>query len=33
MGPPGTYTVRLRVGDQTLTTAVVVLEDIWMDKR
>jgi len=33
MVPPGTYTVRLRVGDQTLTTAVVVLEDIWMDKR
>ena len=31
--PPGTYTVRLRAGDQTLTTAVVVLEDVWMDKR
>ena len=30
--PPGTYTVRLRSGDQTLTTAVVVLEDIWMNK-
>jgi hypothetical protein len=27
---PGTYTVRLTVGGQTLTTSVVVLEDIWM---
>jgi len=27
---PGTYLVRLTVGGQTLTTSVVVLEDIWM---
>ena len=27
---PGTYTVRLTVGGQTLTTSVVVLDDIWM---
>jgi photosystem II stability/assembly factor-like uncharacterized protein len=30
--PPGTYMVRLTVGDQTLTTSVVVLEDVWMRK-
>lgn len=30
--PPGTYMVRLTAGGQTLTTAVVVLEDIWMRK-
>jgi photosystem II stability/assembly factor-like uncharacterized protein len=29
---PGTYIVRLKIGDQTLTTAVTVLEDIWMRK-
>ena len=29
---PGTYMVRLKVGDQTMTTSVVVLEDIWMKK-
>jgi photosystem II stability/assembly factor-like uncharacterized protein len=29
---PGTYIVRLTVGGQTLTTSVVVLEDIWMKK-
>ena len=27
---PGTYTVRLTVGGQTMLTSVVVLEDIWM---
>ena len=31
--PPGTYTVILRAGNQVLRTAVVVLEDVWMDKR
>jgi photosystem II stability/assembly factor-like uncharacterized protein len=30
---PGTYIVRLRVGDRTLSTSVVVLEDIWMGKN
>jgi len=30
MLPPGTYTVRLTVGGQTLTSSVQVLEDIWM---
>jgi len=29
---PGTYIVRLTAGGQTLTTSVVVLEDIWMKK-
>ena len=29
---PGVYMVRLTVGGQTLTTSVVVLEDIWMNK-
>ncbi|HET9373080.1 MAG TPA: hypothetical protein VFO19_22615 [Vicinamibacterales bacterium] len=29
---PGTYMVRLSVGGETLTTSVVVLEDIWMKK-
>ncbi len=29
---PGTYLVRLTAGGQTLTTSVVVLEDIWMKK-
>ena len=29
---PGTYMVKLTVGGQTLTTSVVVLEDIWMKK-
>jgi hypothetical protein len=27
---PGSYLVRLTVGGQTLTTSVVVVEDIWM---
>jgi len=30
---PGTYLVRLTAGGQTLTTSVVVLEDIWMRKN
>ncbi|HKV98509.1 MAG TPA: hypothetical protein VJN96_01735, partial [Vicinamibacterales bacterium] len=30
---PGTYLVRLTAGGQTLTTSVVVLEDIWMKKN
>ncbi|MBZ5496348.1 MAG: hypothetical protein LAP85_08095 [Acidobacteriia bacterium] len=30
---PGAYMVRLIVGGQTLTTSVVVLEDIWMGKN
>jgi photosystem II stability/assembly factor-like uncharacterized protein len=30
---PGTYTVRLTADGQTLTTSVVVLEDIWMHKN
>ncbi len=29
---PGTYIVRLKAGDQTLMTSVVVLEDVWMKK-
>ncbi|NQW03751.1 MAG: hypothetical protein HQ485_06955 [Acidobacteria bacterium] len=29
---PGSYLVRLTVGAQTLTTTVVVLEDVWMNK-
>jgi hypothetical protein len=27
---PGTYMVRITVGDKTLTSSVVVLDDIWM---
>lgn len=27
---PGTYVVRLTIGDKIYTTSVVVLEDIWM---
>ena len=27
---PGTYVVRLTIGDKTYTTSVQVLEDIWM---
>jgi PKD repeat protein len=30
---PGNYMVRLTVGGQTLSTSVVVLEDIWMKKE
>jgi photosystem II stability/assembly factor-like uncharacterized protein len=30
---PGTYTVRLTAAGETLTTSVVVLEDIWMSKN
>jgi Sortilin, neurotensin receptor 3, len=30
---PGSYIVRLTAGGQTLTTSVVVLEDVWMDKK
>jgi uncharacterized membrane protein YgcG len=33
MLPPGTYTVRLNVGGQILTTPVSVLEDVWMRKN
>jgi PKD repeat protein len=33
MVEPGNYTVRLTVGGQTLSTSVVVLEDIWMKKE
>ena len=29
---PGTYLVRLTIGNQTMTTAVTVLEDVWMVK-
>jgi hypothetical protein len=29
---PGTYMVRLTAGGETLTTSVVLLEDIWMRK-
>jgi hypothetical protein len=27
---PGSYLVRLTIGDKTFTSSVVVLEDIWM---
>jgi photosystem II stability/assembly factor-like uncharacterized protein len=30
--PPGVYTVRLTVAGQTITTSVLVLEDIWLKK-
>ncbi len=29
---PGTYVVRVALGGQTMTTAVTVLEDVWMVK-
>jgi hypothetical protein len=32
LAAPGTYLVRVTVGGQTLTTAVTVLDDVWMTK-
>ncbi|MDQ3069653.1 MAG: hypothetical protein M3R55_07990 [Acidobacteriota bacterium] len=32
MAAPGTYMVRVTVGTQTLTTSVVLLEDVWMQR-
>ncbi len=36
LGPvlaPGTYMIRIVVGDKTLTSSVDVLEDVWMNQR